>query len=263
MSRTGFRCLYLFLFTSLSPLSAQTHYYSSLSSFSAPGWVQTNGPTGGFISTIQIDSGDSQLIYAVGPRDGIYKSIDGGASWRLVKFETPANERLQNLAVSPLSPSTLYCSSTNDLLKSEDAGETWHSIFDGFTECTSFARSLGLAARSNTLYVGTGVHFLEQCQTAGGTIYRTEDGGATWSDIGGNLDVPAHAIVETLALPGDGKIFAGINDQDLLTWHKGKVFYSENDGQSWSEVNYGASEDRFIWSIYANPFTEGEVWITE
>ncbi|MFC1726191.1 putative Ig domain-containing protein, partial [candidate division KSB1 bacterium] len=55
----------------------------------------------------------------------------------------------------------------------------------------------------------------------------------------------------------------GINDNELQTWHKGKVFYTGNDGQTWSEVNFGQSEDRFIWSIYVNPFNTEEVWISE
>ena len=63
--------------------------------------------------------------------------------------------------------------------------------------------------------------------------------------------------------PETVKIFAGINDTQLQTWHTGKVYYSDNNGQTWSEVNFGQSEDRFIYSIFVNPFNLQEIWVSE
>lgn len=48
----------------------------------AESWQQTNGPTGSRISTLAINN-SSQTLYA-GTADGIYKSVVGSNSWRLV-----------------------------------------------------------------------------------------------------------------------------------------------------------------------------------
>ncbi|MFH1069713.1 MAG: FlgD immunoglobulin-like domain containing protein [Candidatus Glassbacteria bacterium] len=248
----------------ISNLSSQTHYYgNNIAAFSSPGWVQTNGPTGGFISTIQIDPADPRTLYAAGPRDGIFKSTDGGDTWRLLTFDNLANEKLQQLILDHGGSATLYCSSHNDLLKSEDGGLSWRSVFPGIEDCNRFARIIAQDPVDNRFYVGTGVHYREPCAGMSGTIYMSTDGGETWANIGAGLGLPEHAIVEVIGLNGRGKIFAGINDQDLTAWHKGKVFLSENLGLSWREVSYGTIEDRFIWSIFANPYSPDEIWITE
>ena len=49
----------------------------------------------------------------------------------------------------------------------------------------------------------------------------------------------------------------------MLTWHRSKLFYTDNDGLTWSEVNYGAWEDRGIQSVYVNPYDLDDVWVGE
>jgi len=43
-------------------------------------WVQTNGPFGGLIHTIEIDPNQPNVIYA-GGAGGIFKSYDSGVTW--------------------------------------------------------------------------------------------------------------------------------------------------------------------------------------
>jgi photosystem II stability/assembly factor-like uncharacterized protein len=49
----------------------------------------------------------------------------------------------------------------------------------------------------------------------------------------------------------------------LTSWHKGKVFYTDDDGTSWEEVIFCQTEDRFIWSIHVNSKNLNEVWISQ
>ena len=112
---------------------------------------------------------------------------------------------------------------------------------------------------SDVLYIGSGSH----CQDHSGTVYMSEDGGLNWKDIGNNLNLPLRAFIDCFGVFGNGKIFIGVNDYDMNEWNKGKVFYSENNGQTWNELNFGQYEDRFIRSILVNPFKNNEIWIGE
>ena len=48
-------------------------------------WVQTNGPSGGVINTIEIDPVHPDILYAGGAGGSVFKSIDGGATWTMLE----------------------------------------------------------------------------------------------------------------------------------------------------------------------------------
>ncbi len=225
-------------------------------------WVQTNGPCGGYIGDIAIDSLNPSILYAVGSREGIYKSTDAGNSWQMMSFSEAVPDPLGGILIDPIDPSTLYCASNNCLLKSIDGGVSWQNLFrgsHGFENCTAYVRVLEMDPFDNrVLYVGGGSH----CPESGGTIYKTDNGGASWKNIGRNLNLPARAMVEAIGVVGGGRLLVGVNDQELQRWGRGKVFYSGNNGQTWREVDFGQTEDRFIFSVFVNPFNLKEVWIS-
>ncbi|MBN2289303.1 MAG: hypothetical protein JXQ83_08220, partial [Candidatus Glassbacteria bacterium] len=221
--------------------------------------MQTNGPEGGYISDIAITPADPQVCFAVGPQEGVYKSTDGGESWSLIQFDNPGGH-VHIIAINPQNQSEIYCAATGELQKTVDAGQSWQHILGGVESCTRYIAAMEMdPLDGNVLYICGGSH----CPERAGTVYRTEDGGSTWSDLGTSLELPRKAIVETMGLAGNGKLFIGINDYEMESWRCGKVFYSDNDGQAWSEVNYGQSERRFIWSTFVNPFNRQEIWISE
>ena len=54
----------------------------------SPVWVQTNGPQGGYIADIALDINNPSVLFAAGPSDGIYKTIDSGENWELLSFSS-------------------------------------------------------------------------------------------------------------------------------------------------------------------------------
>ena len=222
-------------------------------------WVQTGGPGGGRISDIAFDSADPSVLYAGGSLEGIYVSTDSGDNWELMPF--PSHIRgVHTVIADPRASSTIYCAFHGGLLKSSDRGETWHETLDVFGEDPY---AVFVVARdpldSDVMYAGGEVFSPE----GGGGVYRTGDGGLNWEEISVGLDLPAGTRTEAIAAAGNGTVLVGINDRQLTTWHKGKVFVTKDDGQSWSEMDYGQREDRFIWSLLANPHDLQEVWLSE
>lgn len=215
-------------------------------------WVQTNGPGGGFINDIVVNPNANTTLYAIGSSAGIYKSIDNGESWQLIEFVDQGHADDLEIAGN----ATLFCNYHN-LSKSLDEGESWQNCADDFGNYIS-GDIFKIDPATDDIYIA-GSRFDGQ----GIEIYKSEDYGETWSNITGNIEVPVGSEISALSLAGNGKIFLGINDRQLLTWHKGKVFYSSDDGGNWQEIDFGQSEDRFIWSIFTNPHVPGQVWISE
>jgi len=224
MKKTYLILIFIIIFFA-SMLNAQRK--TDIFRINSPNWIQTKGPQVGYISNVLSDPTNPSLLYALGSVKGIFKSTNGGEHWELVSFTEQLWKQPLNGIIDPISPNILYCSSNLDLIKSSDEGMTWQSIFNNIEDDYQYARVLKMASHNhNVLYVGGGSHSGE----AGGTVHKTENGGATWTTIGNNIPgVPNKAMVETIGIAGDEKLFAGINDINLQTWHKGKVFYTTTE----------------------------------
>jgi photosystem II stability/assembly factor-like uncharacterized protein len=169
------------------------------------------------IGRIVVDPTDPNIVYvaAVGhtwnsnPERGLYKSTDGGTTWKLIKFVSD-KAGFVDLAMDPKDRNTLYASSWervrgpyflksggpgSGLWKSIDAGATWREIRGGGFPETLKGR-IGIAVSpSNPQVVYTWVEAdtlprplargakpdtARQQRTNSG-IYRSADGGATWT----------------------------------------------------------------------------------
>lgn len=173
---------------------------------------------------------------------GIYRSDDGGTSWKQLHKGLPRADRIGRaaLAVAPSRPNVVYCicadAAGNDdrvlgVFRSADGGETWtrishrHFLSEGQM---SYGSSLA-------------VHPTDpDCVICGGVdLHGTRDAGKTWSklthwDADRGTKTYAHADHHMLAMPADkpGRVF---------TANDGGVDVSEDSGRTWSNRSAGLS----------------------
>ncbi len=156
-------------------------------------------------------------IYDPNPERGVFRSIDGGATWKKILFNTadPNNVGAADLAIDPGNPRVLYASlwgtrrppwsvyaPTNlpggGLYKSTDGGDTWTKLSGGLPN-DGFVGRIGIAiapGNSKRLWavvddVGSAVPVgframagrgAERSRlTAGGGVYISDDSGAHWT----------------------------------------------------------------------------------
>ena len=192
-------------------------------------WALVNA---GVATDVVIDPTNGANMYAANGNifgsasNGVFRSTNAGATWTKVAggFPTTSVGRI-NLAISASSPATLYAavqsSSTFGLLgvwKSTDAGANWTQLAATGASCnTQCWYDMGINVDPTNANI---VYF------SGFSIYRSTDGGASFSNIGSTIHVDHHGFAFHPGTPTT--IYAGSD---------GGIFKSTNSGSTWTSLN--------------------------
>jgi len=184
----------------------------------AQGGVQggaTHGPSPRGVSVFAINARNPQVVYA-GTGSGVFKSTDGGASWRAASAGL-TESYVYDLAIDQHRPATLYAATQGGVFKSQDGGGSWRktSMPPG-VEGRDAVVSLALHPRNRqVIYAGTDDR-----------VYKSGDAGATWRTVKSARRV--FAIVLDPNRPAT--VYAGSG---------AGVFKSTDGGRSWTARNVG------------------------
>ena len=159
------------------------------------------------IANIIVNPANSQEIY-VGvlgalwgdsEERGVFKSVDGGATWEKLLYVNPKTG-CADLAMDPSDPNILYASmwefrrtgwsfesggDNSALYKSTDAGKTWNKIHNGFPE-GKLGRLAIAVAPSNPQVLYTVIE-AEKDERKG--LYRSNDAGASWEQLNNDFGI--------------------------------------------------------------------------
>ncbi len=92
--------------------------------------------------------------------------------------------RIHDLAIDPKNPAVLYAATASGgLWKSSNKGVTWKDIF-AFQPDNTFGAVAIFEGDSRIIWAGTGENNNRQSSSWGGGVYRSTDGGDTWSYLG-------------------------------------------------------------------------------
>ncbi|MDE2996354.1 MAG: hypothetical protein OXT73_06420 [Bacteroidota bacterium] len=148
-------------------------------------------------------------------------------------FAGPGNigGRVVDVAFDPRDGNVIWAAAaTGGVFKSTDQGGSWQAVFDDQPVLT--IGDLALApSNPDIVYVGTGEANGSVNNYAGAGVYRSEDGGSSWSFIG--LEETT-SVGRILVHPNDPlKVWVGaIGSYYLPDEHRG-VYVSDNGGASW------------------------------
>ncbi|MUU77704.1 T9SS type A sorting domain-containing protein [Winogradskyella endarachnes] len=206
-------------------------------------WNATSGynPGVGRITSISIDHTNLDHIIAGSETGGVWKSLDGGATWTVLT-DNLANIDVRSLAIDPNNSNYYFWGSTNgSIFKSSDGGSTWslHSNVSG----GSVNKILIHPTDAQIMY----------CTSQGNGIYKSTDGGLNWSSIyfagvSGGYDVDFK--------PGDPSIVYASGDE---------FYRSSNNGVSFVKIS-GVAPDEFSYGpkmIAVSPNDASVVYVLE
>ena len=209
-------------------------------------WKYSGLPNSRHIPRMVVDPNDPQIVYAAVLGDlykptqerGVYKSIDGGKTWKKTLFVN-AQAGAVELQMDPNNPRILYAATWrvqrtpyslssggegSALWKSTDSGETWKkiSLNSGFATGT-----LGIIGVTVSPINSNKIWAIVENKNAGG-VYHSQDGGATWKHINDSRSLRQRAWYYS-------KIYADTQDESIVyvmnvSYHKstdgGKTFQS-------------------------------------
>ncbi len=210
---------------------------------------------------IWVGSGENNSQRSVGYGDGLYKSIDGGASFSRVGLEH--SEHIAKVLVDPRNSSTVYVAAQGPLwnpggerglYKTTDGGKSWQAVLTisentGVTDVVLDPRNpdvLYAAAYQRRRHVWT---LIDGGPESG--IYRSMDGGQSWRKVNKGLpDGDKGRIGLAISPINPDVLYATV---EAARGQSG-FFRSENGGESWSrQSGYIPSSPQYYQRIVVDP----------
>lgn len=161
---------------------------------------------------------------------GDSREVDLTLDWQ---EEGPGNigGRVDVLTVSPTDQDVIYAGATNGgIFKTTDGGTSWNPIFDDQPFLAIGAITID-PENEEILYAGTGDRNFTGTSFIGNGVYKSEDGGDSWNNIG--LEATG-AVTEIIIDPSNSdRIFAStLGNPHIKTTERG-VYRSDDGGATW------------------------------
>lgn len=215
---------------------------------------------------IWVGSGENNNQRSVSYGDGIYKSEDGGKSFK--NLGLGKSEHIGMIAIDPTNSDVVYVAAygpvwsaggDRGIYKTTDGGKTWKNVFT-VSENTGFNEVLIDVKNPNVLYATAHQRRRhEWTYISGGpesAIYKSTDAGATWNKLTNGL--PSNDMGRiALAIPETNTdiIYA------IIEATEGKGLYkSEDRGASWSKQSDWATAGNYYQEIFADPKDENKIY---
>ena len=144
--------------------------------------------------------------------------------------------RIQDIQIDPKDPAVLYAAAASGgLWKSTNKGMTWKDIFAGQPDNTFGAVAI-FEGDTNILWAGTGEQNNRQSSSWGGGVYRSTNGGETWTNTGLHN---TRSIGRVVADPKDGNTAYVAAVGNLWAGSKDRGVYKTSDaGKTWTNTLY-------------------------
>ena len=220
---------------------------------------------------VYVGMGEStQRVYMSTIGDGLYKSLDQGATW--TKLGMDETRRIGAIVVHPTDPSIVYvaamghsysASEHRGVYRSRDGGKTWERVL--FVGPTTSATTLSMDGHDpNVLYVSMWDNLRSPWYLGSGGpgsgIYKTTDGGTTWRKLGVGLPANMGKIGVSVSPVDSQRVYAIVE----ATLEEGGLYVSRDAGEHWSRINGSIdlwSRAWYYMHVYADPQKADRVWV--
>jgi photosystem II stability/assembly factor-like uncharacterized protein len=210
----------------------------------------------GQIATVRVDPTNPDIVYVAAqgnpfranPERGVYKTIDGGKTWKLV-FHLSDTAGAADLEIQPGHPSVLFAcmwhalrtpwtiisgAEEGGIYKSTDAGEHWTKLAGGLPN--------GLIGRSNVAISDASpnrIYALIEAKPGQG-LYRSDDVGTSWTLVNSKKEISTRPFYyDTMGVDPNNADVIWLGDE---TWFK-----STDAGKNFKRMSIPHGDNHDVW----------------
>lgn len=211
--------------------------------------------------TVWVGSGENNSQRSVSWGDGVYKSEDGGKTWKNMGLKE--SEHIGKIIVDPRNSDIVYVAAQGPLwnaggdrglYKTCDGGKTWKNVLD-ISENTGITDILLDPRDSKVIYAASYQRRRHTWTLINGgpeaAIHKSEDGGETWTKLTSGLPGGELGRIGLAMSPvNPDLIFAIIEASE----GKGGFFRSTDRGASWEKrSNHVSSSPQYYQELFCDP----------
>jgi photosystem II stability/assembly factor-like uncharacterized protein len=218
---------------------------------------------------IYVGTGESAIRgVAAASGDGVYKSTDGGKTWKQVGLT--ASKQISRIVVDAKNPDIVYVAAQGDpwgdnqergVFRSDDGGTTWKKLL--YVNASTGASDVSVDAHDpNVVYAGMWDHRRTPWNvTSGGpgsSLWKSTDAGAHWTKLAGGLPKLMGNVGVSVSPADPKRVYA------MVEAVEGGVYRSDDAGLTWRRVNSdpGIRDRGWYYSrIFADPKTVDRVYV--
>jgi photosystem II stability/assembly factor-like uncharacterized protein len=215
-------------------------------------------------------TGENNHQRALGYGDGVYKTIDGGKTWKNMGLKD--SRQIGMILIDPRNSNTVYVAaegsvwgpgSERGLYKTTDGGSTWTKVLN-VSENTGINNVICDPRNPDILYATSEQRRRHVFTKIGGgpetALYKSEDAGKNWRKLTSGLP-KEH-------MGGMGIAISPLNPDVLYLIieaanEAGGFFRSTDRGESWKKMSDHASSGQYYNEIYCDPFQFDKIYSVE
>jgi len=218
--------------------------------------------------TVWVGTGENNSQRSVSYGSGLYRSDDGGKTWRNVGLKT--SEHIGRIAIDPKDSNIVYVAAQGPLwgpggdrglFKTTDNGKTWKNILN-ISENTGVTDVVIDPQNPETIYAASYQRRRHMFTLIDGgpesAIYKSTDSGVTWNKVRAGLPAGDMGRIGLAVSPVDTNVvYATIESGD----RKGGIFRSSDRGGSWEKRNEFDAGAMYYARVVADPKDVDRIYI--
>ena len=221
-------------------------------------------------NVIWVGTGENNNQRSVPYGDGVYKSEDGGKSWKNMGLKN--SEHIGNIVVHPKNSDIIYVSAygplwkkggDRGLYKSVDGGKNWNRIL--YVDEHTGINEIHMDPKNpNVLYAASHQRRRHVYTYVGGGpgsgLYKSADAGKSWKKINKGLPSVELGRIGLDISPVDNNVIYAIVE---AAERKGGFYKSTNMGESWEKQSDKYTSGNYYQEIFADPIDLESVYVME
>lgn len=218
-------------------------------------------------NVIWAGTGENNHQRALGYGDGVYKSIDGGKSWKNMGLKE--SRQIGMIAIDPRNTNVVYVAAEGSvwgpggergLYKTTDGGKSWNKVLD-ISENTGINNVVMDPRNPDVLYATSEQRRRHVFTKIGGgpesAIHKSTDAGASWEKLTSGLPSGDVGGIGIAISPANPDIVYAIIE---AAGESGGFFRSTNRGASWNKMNSYTASGQYYNEIFCDPHNPDKVY---